>query len=73
MDRQREKTRSLMQEIKGIGDLAVEIFFNNTQSVWPSIAPFVDSRSLKTADEVGIGLGLTWMRFTRHCIKTPSR
>lgn len=44
-----------MQEIKGIGELAVEIFFNNVQSVWPCIAPFVDSRSLKTADEVGIG------------------
>lgn len=43
-----------MKEIKGIGDLAVELFFDSVQSVWPSIAPFIDSRSLQTAKEVGI-------------------
>lgn len=55
---QRENVRALMKEIKGIGDLGVELFFNNVQSIWPSIAPFVDSRSLKTADEIGIGTDL---------------
>jgi len=53
-DGRREKTRTLMKEIKGIGDLAVELFFDSVQSVWPSIAPFIDSRSLQTAKEVGI-------------------
>lgn len=43
-----------MKEIKGIGDLAVELFFDNVQSIWPCIAPFTDSRSLQTAKEVGI-------------------
>ena len=42
-----------------MGDLAVEVFFNNVQSVWPSIAPFIDSRSLHTASEIGIGTDLS--------------
>ncbi|KAJ5782849.1 FAD dependent oxidoreductase [Penicillium paradoxum] len=54
----REKARILLKEVKGIGDLAVEVFFNNVQSVWPSIAPSVDSRSLKTAAEMGMGTDL---------------
>ena len=41
-----------------MGDLGVELFFNNVQSVWPTIAPFLDSRSLKTADDLGIGTDL---------------
>ncbi|KAJ5754892.1 hypothetical protein N7533_004435 [Penicillium manginii] len=53
-----KKTRPLIKEIKGIGELAVELFFDNVQSVWPSIAPFVDSRSLQTAEEVGIGANM---------------
>ncbi|KAJ6078791.1 hypothetical protein N7467_008544 [Penicillium canescens] len=54
-DFNRDEAGILMKEIKGMGDLAVEVFFNNVQSVWPCIAPFVDSRSLKTAIDVGIG------------------
>ncbi|KAJ5106888.1 TruB pseudouridylate synthase (N terminal domain) family protein [Penicillium angulare] len=54
----REETRKLVKEIKGVGDLGVELFFNDVQSVWPSIAPFLDSRSLNTADEIGIGRDL---------------
>ncbi|KAJ5558629.1 hypothetical protein N7535_008846 [Penicillium sp. DV-2018c] len=53
-----DKVKLLLKEVKGIGDLAVEVFFNNVQSVWPSIAPSIDSRSLKTADEIGIGTDL---------------
>jgi hypothetical protein len=36
----------------------VELFFNNVQSVWPSIAPFLDSRSLQTAEDAGLGTDL---------------
>lgn len=54
----RARARELIKEIKGLGDLGVELFFNNVQSVWPSIAPFVDTRSLKTADQVGLGTDL---------------
>jgi hypothetical protein len=52
---QPKKIRELVKEINGIGDLGVDLFFNNVQSVWPCIAPFIDSRSLRTAKEVGIG------------------
>ncbi|KAJ5939272.1 hypothetical protein N7466_002406 [Penicillium verhagenii] len=51
----REEVRTLMKEFKGVGDLGVELFFNNVQSIWPSIAPFLDTRSLRTAEEIGIG------------------
>lgn len=54
----RDKTRQLMKEIKGLGDLGVDLFLNNVQSVWPSMTPFVDGRSLQTAEEVGIGTDL---------------
>ncbi|KAJ5159883.1 uncharacterized protein N7482_006887 [Penicillium canariense] len=51
----REEIRALVKEIKGVGDLGVELFLDNVQSVWPSVAPFVDSRSLRTAEELGMG------------------
>ncbi|KAL3464292.1 hypothetical protein BJX64DRAFT_286711 [Aspergillus heterothallicus] len=57
-DYDREKTKELVHEVKGLGDLGVELFFNNVQSVWPSIAPFVDSRSLQTAKDAGFGTDL---------------
>ncbi|KAL4872598.1 hypothetical protein BDV12DRAFT_161841 [Aspergillus spectabilis] len=53
-----QKTRDLVKEVHGLGNLGVELFFNNVQSVWPSIAPFVDSRSLQTAEESGLGTDL---------------
>jgi hypothetical protein len=49
------KSGALLREIKGIGDLAVQLFFNNVQSMWPSDAPFIYSRDLATAAEIGIG------------------
>lgn len=54
----RRRARELIKEIRGLGDLGVDLFLNNVQSVWPSMAPFVDARSLKTADEIGIGTDL---------------
>ncbi|KAL2853278.1 hypothetical protein BJY01DRAFT_207217 [Aspergillus pseudoustus] len=57
-DYDRQKTKELVHEVKGLGDLGVELFFNNVQSVWPSIAPFIDSRSLQTAKDVGFGTDL---------------
>ncbi|KAL5693342.1 hypothetical protein EMGR_005130 [Emarellia grisea] len=54
----RKRTRDLIKGIKGLGDLGVDIFLNNVQCVWPSMAPFLDARSLKTAEELGIGIDL---------------
>lgn len=54
-DQQPAQVRVLIKQIKGLGDVGVDIFFNNAQSVWRTLAPFIDTRSLRTADEVGIG------------------
>lgn len=47
--------RKLLQEIKGIGNVGTDIFFDTAQGVWPCIAPFIDPRSLKTAEQIGLG------------------
>lgn len=35
--------------------MATELFCDDAQAVWPVLAPTIDHRSLKTAEEVGIG------------------
>lgn len=54
-DHQPRNVRELIKEIKGLGDLGTDIFFNNAQSIWRTLAPFIDARSLRTADDIGIG------------------
>lgn len=49
------KVRNLVQEIKGIGKVGTDIFFDSVQNVWPSLAPFVDPRSMDTAKRCGLG------------------
>ncbi|KAL8898027.1 MAG: hypothetical protein Q9192_002285 [Flavoplaca navasiana] len=49
------RIRQLIKEIKGIGNVGVDIFFNTAQSIWPCLAPFIDPRSMKTAKQCGIG------------------
>lgn len=49
------KTRKYIQEIKGIGKVGADIFFDTAQNVWPSLAPFVDPRSMETAARCGLG------------------
>ena len=49
------KVHKLLQEIKGIGKVGVDIFFDTAQMVWPSLAPFIDPRSLDTAERCGLG------------------
>ena len=50
-----QQIRKLLQEIKGIGNVGTDIFFDTAQGIWPCIAPFIDPRSLKTADQLGFG------------------
>lgn len=49
------KVREMIKGIKGIGNVGTDIFFDTAQAVWPSLAPFIDPRSLKTAVQCGIG------------------
>ncbi|KAI0837998.1 hypothetical protein F5Y06DRAFT_304077 [Hypoxylon sp. FL0890] len=49
------KIRAELKQIKGLGDVGINIFFDTAQHIWPCLAPFVDPRSLKTAEAIGIG------------------
>lgn len=44
-----------LKQIKGLGDVGADIFVAEIQEVWPRLAPVLDRRSLKTAEEVGLG------------------
>ncbi|KAL8702824.1 MAG: hypothetical protein Q9201_004013 [Fulgogasparrea decipioides] len=50
-----DKVRKLLKEIKGIGNVGVDIFCDTAQEIWTSLAPFVDPRSMKTAEQCGLG------------------
>jgi hypothetical protein len=45
---------SLLQEVPGIGQTGASIFCREVQSVWPGLAPYVDSRTIKGAERVGL-------------------
>ncbi|KAI1141091.1 hypothetical protein F5Y05DRAFT_376370 [Hypoxylon sp. FL0543] len=49
------KIRAELKHIKGLGDVGINIFFDTAQHIWPCLAPFIDPRSLKTAETIGIG------------------
>lgn len=46
--------RRLLKEIKGIGDVGVDIFFREAQSAWPELWPFADAKSLDGARRLGL-------------------
>jgi len=43
------RERSLLMELKGIGEVGVNIFFREIQLVWPELFPFADARTLADA------------------------
>ena len=49
------KARKLLREIKGIGKVGTDTFFDVAQGSWPSLAPFIDPRSMETAKHCGLG------------------
>ncbi|GAB4254045.1 MAG: endonuclease [Thermoleophilia bacterium] len=53
-ERDPARERRLLKECKGIGDVGVDIFFREVQSVWQELEPFFDQRSLQTAAELGL-------------------
>lgn len=44
-----------LKEIQGVGSLGAEIFISLVQGIWPPICPFVDSRDLAAARQIGLG------------------
>jgi hypothetical protein len=47
--------RILLKEVKGLGDVGVDIFFREVQLIWPEVAPFADRRALRTSQRLGLG------------------
>lgn len=47
--------RKLLKEIKGVGDVGVDVFFQQAQTIWPFLAPFLDARSRDAAKRLGVG------------------
>lgn len=52
-----EDERKLLKEFKGIGEVGVDIFFREVQTVWEEIAPFASRRPLEAAQRLDLGGG----------------
>ncbi|KAL9094477.1 MAG: hypothetical protein Q9165_003327 [Trypethelium subeluteriae] len=50
-----ERIKSKVKEIRGLGEVGVNIFCDTMQGLWTCLAPFMDPRSLKTAETIGLG------------------
>lgn len=55
------KIRKLLQEMRGIGKVGTDIFFDAAQGIWPSLAPFGDPRTMETAKRCGLGKDVSAM------------
>jgi hypothetical protein len=49
------RERQLLKQLKGIGDVAVDIFFREVQLSWSELYPFADRRALQVAERLGLG------------------
>jgi len=48
------RERKLLDQFKGVGEVAVNIFFREAQLAWPELYPFVDARTLASAKALGL-------------------
>lgn len=53
-DNDPKQIRKKLKEFKGLGDVAVDIFFREVQQVWPELYPFVDKKTKNAAKKLGI-------------------
>jgi hypothetical protein len=53
--REPARERALLKELKGIGDVGVDIFFREVQTAWEELRPFADRKALQAAAELGVG------------------
>lgn len=53
-DHNPKEIRKKLKEFKGLGDVAVDIFFREAQQVWEELFPFVDKKTKKSAKKLGI-------------------
>ncbi|KAL1869995.1 hypothetical protein VTK73DRAFT_2838 [Phialemonium thermophilum] len=54
-DEARRTVSDRLKDIKGLGPMGIELFLGSIQHYFPAVAPFLDSRSRKTAAEIGLG------------------
>lgn len=48
------RERKLLDQFKGVGEVAVNIFFREAQLAWPELYPFADARTLASAKALGL-------------------
>jgi endonuclease III len=48
------RERELLHEIKGLGDVGIDIFFREAQVVWDELFPFAGDRALDAAQKLGL-------------------
>jgi hypothetical protein len=53
-ERDPARERSLLDQFKGVGDVAVNIFFREAQLAWPELFPFADEKALASAKKLGL-------------------
>lgn len=53
-ERKPAEERRLLEEINGIGDVGVDIFFRDVQAAWPELRPFADRKALDGAGRIGL-------------------
>lgn len=46
--------RKLLDQFKGVGEVAVNIFFREAQLAWPELFPFADRKALTSAKKLGL-------------------
>ena len=54
-DRDPKHERALLKEVKGVGDVGVDIFFREVQATWDELRPFADRRALDAAKRLNLG------------------
>jgi hypothetical protein len=48
------RERNLLDQFKGVGNVAVNIFFREAQLAWPELFPFADEKALASAKKLGL-------------------
>lgn len=54
-DRRPTDEHRLLTEFTGIGDVGADVYLREVQVVWDELDPFVDARTLDTAETLGLG------------------
>lgn len=49
-----QKLREVLKEIKGMGEVGVDIFFREVQTAWKELYPFADKKALQAAQKLGL-------------------